>query len=233
MKRWKTSKSTEIYKVLSGRVNSYLVCHSNGVVLVDCGMNFMKYRLLKNIEAVISDDRVLDYLFLTHVHFDHCQNALAVSQELKAQVVVHSSEAYNLITGNTALPKGTMLLSKFIFYLGSFFSDMTVKCPVVEPNVIINNSGTLFSSGGLKIIHTPGHSSGSMCLIVDDEIALVGDTLYGVFPNKVFPPFADSVEDLTESWMKLLDTNCSLFLPGHGRAIKRETLEKEFSKRSI
>jgi glyoxylase-like metal-dependent hydrolase (beta-lactamase superfamily II) len=76
------------------------------------------------------------------------------------------------------------------------------------------------------ILHTPGHSSGSVSIIVDDEIALVGDTMFGIFPWSVFPPFADDVKQMTESWGKLLETNCRLFLPGHGTANKRSLVQK-------
>lgn len=232
MKKWTTKKSTEIYRVLNGRVNSYLVCHSKGLVLVDCGLNRLSSKMLKNIGKVNPAGKSIDYIFLTHTHFDHCQNTLEISKKLKAKVIVNSFESYDLISGETTVPDGTMWFSKIILKLGNIFINKTPKCSPVEPDLIINHNGTLFESESLKVIHTPGHSSGSMCLIIDDEIALVGDALFGVFPKRAFPPFADDEEELIESWGKLLKTDCSLFLPGHGSAVSRKTLEKEFFKRN-
>lgn len=57
--------------------------------------------------------------------------------------------------------------------------------------------------------------------------------MFGIFPNSIFPPFADDIQGLLKSWKKLLETNCSVFLPGHGREIKRELVEKEIKKLSF
>ncbi|MBN2339447.1 MAG: Zn-dependent hydrolase, partial [Acidobacteria bacterium] len=81
------------------------------------------------------------------------------------------------------------------------------------------------------ILHTPGHTSGSVSIIVEGEIALVGDAMFGILPGSVFPPFADDPGQLMASWGKLLDTGCSLFLPAHGSAIGRSLLQKEYHRR--
>jgi glyoxylase-like metal-dependent hydrolase (beta-lactamase superfamily II) len=44
------------------------------------------------------------------------------------------------------------------------------------------------------------------------------------------PPYADNIEAMIENWGKLLNTNCNIFLPGHGKEIKRELLQKEYYK---
>ncbi len=85
----------------------------------------------------------------------------------------------------------------------------------------------------VKIINTPGHSIDSISIIIDDEIAIVGDTLFGKFKNSVFPPFADDVSVMIESWGKLLQTGCKLFLPGHGGEVNRRLLQKEYDKYKV
>ena len=229
MKKWTTSNSTEIYQVLNGRINCYLVCNNYGLVLIDCGLTRLAGKLIKNLEKVNQEENTIDYLFLTHAHFDHSESAAQISEKFKARIVIHSSEAINLMQGITNVPKGTNLITRGLINLARKFLDLTVRCP----DVTIYSNGTLFSSAAMQIIHTPGHSQGSMSLIVDDEVAFVGDALFGVFRNKAIPPFADDVEELVESWGKLLETNCKLFLPGHGSPILRKTLEKEYLKRSL
>jgi hypothetical protein len=68
-------------------------------------------------------------------------------------------------------------------------------------------------------------------VIVNGELALVGDAMFGVFRNSIFPPFADDVPQMVKSWGKLLDTGCSLFLPSHGSANSRALVEREYTKR--
>ena len=82
------------------------------------------------------------------------------------------------------------------------------------------------------LLHTPGHTSGSISLIIDDEIALVGDALFHILPWSVFPPFGNDIDQLIESWKKLLGTGCRLFLPAHGSEIKKELLERCYTKRA-
>jgi glyoxylase-like metal-dependent hydrolase (beta-lactamase superfamily II) len=61
-------------------------------------------------------------------------------------------------------------------------------------------------------------------------VALVGDTVFGVFRGSVFPPFADDVGVLIESWDKLLKTGSKIFLPGHGVEKSRKELQNGYNK---
>lgn len=82
------------------------------------------------------------------------------------------------------------------------------------------------------IIHTPGHTYGSMSIIVDNEIALVGDAMSGLF-NSICPPFALDTKLMAESWKRLLDTGCSVYLPSHGTEDSREFVSKQYEKYSL
>ena len=68
-------------------------------------------------------------------------------------------------------------------------------------------------------------------MVIDDEIAIAGDSIIGTTPGKPFPPFADDVEILFSSWKKIIDTGCRAFLPGHGRPVSREEIISEYNKR--
>lgn len=67
-------------------------------------------------------------------------------------------------------------------------------------------------------------------VIVDNEFAIVGDTMFGVFKKSIFTPFSDNIKELIKSWGKLLNTDCSIFLSGHGEKINRELLKSEYNK---
>ena len=64
-------------------------------------------------------------------------------------------------------------------------------------------------------------------LLVDDEIAIVGDVMRKKAIFSVFLAWANQPGLVAVSWKKLLQENCNLFLPSHGREITRELLEKE------
>ena len=83
-----------------------------------------------------------------------------------------------------------------------------------------------------KIMHTPGHTPGSMSVIIDDEDALVGDTMFGVFWWTIYPPFANDTTQMINSWGNLLQTNSKVFIPSHGSANSRFLVEIDYKKRT-
>jgi glyoxylase-like metal-dependent hydrolase (beta-lactamase superfamily II) len=104
-----------------------------------------------------------------------------------------------------------------------------MRYPVVEGNLLVEEQYDLNPLGfNAYIMHTPGHTVGSISVIVDHEIAIVGDAMFGVFRNSVFPPFISDTQAMVRSWKKLLDTGCEIYLPSHGREIPRELLHKEY-----
>jgi glyoxylase-like metal-dependent hydrolase (beta-lactamase superfamily II) len=107
----------------------------------------------------------------------------------------------------------------------SIFRNKT-SFPVFEADEVINSEINL--SENIKVIQTPGHTLASQSLIVDNELAYVGDAMFGVIKNNIFPPFADDVESMIFSWKKLYDTGCQTFYPGHGQKIERALLQKQY-----
>lgn len=130
------------------------------------------------------------------------------------------------------LPSGTNGLTKLIVSLGKALPSKLFSFTPFVPDIPIQNQYVFEEPGlNIQIIETPGHSPGSVSVIIDNSVAIVGDTLFGVYRKSVFPPYADDSIILLKSWQLLLNTNCKLFLPGHSREIKRVRIEKAFNKR--
>ena len=70
-----------------------------------------------------------------------------------------------------------------------------------------------------------------MSVIIDNEIALVGDTMFGVFKGFVFLPYAEDVKKVIHSCGILFETGCTLFIPSHGSAKSRILVQKDYNKR--
>lgn len=118
MKTWKLNNGYIIYQVLNGRCNSFLISTPNGNVIVDTGMKRNLNRLLKNINSVNLHKPNIDFLILTHSHFDHCRNALFLKNELNCKVIASEKEADYTLQGYTALPKGTNPITMFLSSIG-------------------------------------------------------------------------------------------------------------------
>jgi hydroxyacylglutathione hydrolase len=230
MKTWSTSGKYNIIRVLSGRSNVFLLTNGNTNVLVDTSPGFMWDTLQHRLSKLGIDQ--IDLLILTHSHFDHAGNAARIQEKYLARVIIHESEAQYLATGDNILPVGTNAFTKWIV---KTFSDKFRSFARYQPcttDLAVSSDFSLSGYGfNAMLMHTPGHTTGSMSLIIDNEIALVGDTLFGIFPRSVFPPFASDSDQLLTSWKKLLNTTCVLFLPSHGSANNRSLLEKEYHRK--
>lgn len=229
MKKWDTFNCT-IYQVLEGRSNSFLVNSNDIYILIDTGRKNSWNKLKINLKEFLGENK-LSYLILTHTHFDHAENAAKIKKMFNSKIIVHKSEADYLKHGNSPLPKGTNLATRFIIDVIGKKIQSKYKYEPVQPDILVDEKYDLKSLGiNANIIHVQGHSKGSISIIIDNKLAIVGDGMFGVFENSIYPPFADNPKNMIESWKNLLDTGCSSFLPGHGKEISRELLEKQYYK---
>ena len=104
----------------------------------------------------------IDYILLTHGHFDHILAVHDVAEKTGAQVVIHQLDAYRL--------KAEELLA-YKPYLRDAYQEKLADIQVQD--------GDTISFGGLtaRFIHTPGHTEGS-CLIEIADCLFTGDTLF-------------------------------------------------------
>jgi glyoxylase-like metal-dependent hydrolase (beta-lactamase superfamily II) len=229
MKNWILNNGYKIDQLLSGRSNSYLICTDNGNVLVDTGRKNKKSLLIKNLKKLHVEK--IEWLIVTHTHFDHCENAGFLQKKFKCEIVVAEKGLSNAKRGYATLPRGTNPFSKTISGLGNQFIFRLFHYESFTPEHTFDEFFSFSIPGiDIELIATSGHSDDSISIIVNNEIALVGDAMFGIFKNSIFPPFADNPAKMVESWEKLLDTNCHIFLPGHGSEIKKKLVERELVK---
>ena len=83
---------------------------------------------------------------------------------------------------------------------------------------------------GLKIrtISTPGHTPGSMVVLMEEGEMLTGDSLFGLAGKRIFPPFAEDPAALMESWKLISNMDVRRFFPAHGASISPERFLDEF-----
>jgi glyoxylase-like metal-dependent hydrolase (beta-lactamase superfamily II) len=80
-----------------------------------------------------------------------------------------------------------------------------------------------------KAIHTPGHSAGSVSVLLDSGEAFVGDLAMNGFPLRLtpgFPIFAEDMAKLRESWQLLLAQGARMIYPAHGKPFEAGIMRK-------
>lgn len=229
MKTRITKNGISIIKILGGRSNVFLLKYNSHCLLIDTGVSWNRKKLKSRLKSL--DINCIDLLILTHTHFDHVANARLIKEKYGAKVLVHRSEATNIKIGFTELPQGTNWFTHFLIHRVSPKLKQLFKFTPCTCDILVDSQFDLKPFGfDAYILHTPGHSEGSSSIIVDNEIAIVGDAMFGVFPWSVFPPFANNTKEMVNSWGKLLKTGCNTFLPAHGWACNRRLLEKNYFK---
>ena len=229
--QWFTSGGYRITRVNRSRSKVFLVSTGNSHILVDTGVSRNWRKLRKDLEKlnVVS----IKLLVLTHAHFDHAGNALRIREKYGAKIMIHEKEAASLEQGFTPLPAGTNFFTSALIRWVRNKTSHQFRYRSCQADILISGRTELSAYGfNAYILPTPGHTAGSVSLIVDGEIAVAGDSIFGVFRGSVFPPFADDVPELIRSWGKLLETGCRLFIPSHGTPDSRELLQREYRKRT-
>lgn len=233
MKHWKTKNSQTITRILSGRCNCYLVSHEGKHLLIDTGRKNRWPHLIEHLNQLGVCSGSLVAIVLTHSHFDHAENVAKVKETFpQAAIIIHKNEGDYLKRGDNPIPQGTRLFSKLIItLLAHTFVLRRIRYRPANYDMLVDDTYDLQPLGFPGyLLHTPGHSPGSLSVIVDNEVAIVGDTLFGVFPGSAYPPYAENPKIMIQSWKKLLATGCSLFLPGHGRERSNALLQAEYKK---
>ncbi|NLM72741.1 MAG: MBL fold metallo-hydrolase [Clostridiaceae bacterium] len=188
-------------KVLSNGIfdsNTYIVYDNGECAVIDCGVNTGD--VLNYIEK---NSLKVRYIILTHGHIDHIFHAAEMKGKTGAELCIHEDEA--------ALYSDPSLNGTEMFGFESLRN--------AAPDRLLKHGDKLpLGNTELKIIHTPGHSPGSMCILCENSL-FSGDTL-----------FASSVgrTDLVGgSWLKLKDSienrlytlpDDIRVYPGHGGA---------------
>jgi hydroxyacylglutathione hydrolase len=231
MKVWHTKSGYKIYCLLAGRSNVFLLSGENKNILIDTSPSNRWNRLKRSLNRL--NIKNIDYLILTHTHFDHSGNSAEVKNHFNAKVVVSRKESAYLQKGESSIPHGTVFFARLLRDKIVPLLPLNFNFKPCRPDILVDQYFDL-NIFGIKayIIYTPGHSPGSQSIIVDDEIAIVGDSMFGIFPGSIFPPFADNDDDLIKSWGKLLETGCYLFLPSHGTPNSRKLVQESFEKRT-
>ncbi len=197
----------EILKITGGplAVNTWLLpSGSDRLVIVDPGAQVRSI-----IAAVERSGRTPESIWLTHGHFDHLGALQGLMQHWSnLKLAIHPADGTWL--GSGALARHKAFISGLGW--GSLVSGYTGELP--EASLFLENGMEL---SGWKIIHTPGHSPGSVCFYNEAGSVLVsGDTLFADGIGRSDGP-GGSQQSLYSSLSLILELpDSTRVLPGHG-----------------
>jgi glyoxylase-like metal-dependent hydrolase (beta-lactamase superfamily II) len=222
-----TVPKTQIHKVRLGLCNAYLILEKENAILVDAGQAGFSSVLFGYMTRHNIRPEAIRLIVVTHVHFDHVGNLKALQDRCGCPVALHANEAPLLNHGTVVFPPGTNLFGKVAASVGRGLAPL-LKFSGVKPDILIAKELSLqrYSVSG-KIVATPGHTYGSLSVLLPDGTACVGDLAANHYPGRtgpIMPPFASDVAMLMQSWQHLLDGGVKTICPGHGHPFPAEYL---------
>ncbi|ALV63364.1 hypothetical protein ADU37_CDS16650 [Thermococcus sp. 2319x1] len=184
--------------------NVYLIERGEKLFLIDAGLPGEYEKVLKYIEKLGYVPEDVETIIVTHAHYDHVGSLKDLKDATGAKVAAHKDEIPYL-TGEKKFRR---------------------EIEPVEVEIELNDGKEI---EGLRVIHSPGHTPGSICLLdLETKALFVGDLVMEENGKLKEIPHHYSLDPMKnrEAIKKLLDVDFVHLLPGHGRPILDEGKEK-------
>ena len=211
-----------------GVTNTY-VLGDRGTVLIDPAGPARSRVVLRGVMDLLGMPPRLDLIVATHCHWDHVGAAASLREATGAPLAVHRAEAEWLREGTVIWPKGVTAWGKFFRTAVAPFMLPFVRVPAITPDLVLGDEGLDLEPYGIegRVVHTPGHSPGSLSVVLPSGEAFVGDLAMNGPPMCLHPSFgvfADQPELMSASWRRLLAQGMRIVYPAHGRPFPASAL---------
>ena len=178
----------------------YLLSLGDELVLIDAGAGASANSIIANIDSLGFKSVPLATIVLTHCHIDHVGGAAALRDKYGARIVMHRLDAGPVETGDQRLTAA--------YWYGVNFQPLPV-------DIKFSGQEHTLSAGphDLVLLHTPGHTPGSISAYIDKsgKRVLFGQDIHGPF----LADFGADMKDWTSSMNRLLALNADILCEGH------------------
>lgn len=189
--------------------NCYIIYDENkNAVVIDPG--YHKERIISKID---SNDLKVKYIILTHCHADHLGQVEEIMKYTDADVIIHENDLDGLQDDEKA-----------------HFTSLGVTKPNIKKDKIItvkDKDNIEVGNIEFEVIHTPGHTSGCMCLFEKNiNVLFTGDTIFATCYGRVDLK-SGNLNDMKNSIDKLFDRFEDIIIyPGHEQNVNIDDCKK-------
>ncbi len=204
-------------------------------ILIDTGVPDSAKKILKELHKHGIENNDISLIVLTHSHSDHSGSAKALKELLNIPIAIHKAEAKDLELGR----KRPYLPTGFAGKLWKNSPPAKAEFDPVTPDIIIEHEMDLAPFGvDAKVIHTPGHTPGSVSVVVEDNLIIAGDLLAGgvmiggvaMHSRPILPPFQEDIPATKKSIQKVLDLQPKALHVCHGGPLDVESVHRMIEK---
>ena len=200
--------------------NCYLITSESEIVLIDTGWTGSGKKIVDYLKGLGKNPSDIKYIVLTHSDIDHVGGAAEMKRLTGTKLLIHAADAPALAgKARGKRVKGLLgLLFKFMSPMSHFSR--------VEPDIVIKDN---IDTGSFKVLHTPGHTDGSISLYKAREIIFVGDALRSDDAGNPKPPsklLSADIAQVKASVEMIAGLMFDTLLCGHGAPVKGEDSAK-------
>ncbi|MEE9913504.1 MAG: MBL fold metallo-hydrolase [Deltaproteobacteria bacterium] len=206
----------------------YIVRGEKKNLLIDAGVNLLAPRYLSLVNEIIGGAGQLDYLFLTHSHYDHVGSA----SYLKRHVPGLQIGAHERLTGLLQKPSVLEMMNRLsanhveLLKYNTAGDDLTLQPFATD---IILKEGDEFDLGGLTccVYETPGHTRDSLAFYFPEIKTLFPSEAVGVLQgetgSEMQVEFLSSFQDYIDSLKRMIALRPEMVCLAHGWVLTHET----------
>jgi len=214
--------------VRSGVTNTY-VLRDRGTVLIDPAGSARSGEVPRKVLDLLGTPPRLDLIVVTHCHWDHIGAAASLHGATGAPLAVHKADAEWLREGKVVWPSGVTTWGKFFRTAVAPLMLPFIRVPAIAPDLLVGDEGLDLEPYGIegRVVHTPGHSPGSVSVVLPSGEAFVGDLAMNGPPMCLHPSFgvfAHQPDLVPASWRRLLRLGVRTVYPAHGRPFPASAL---------
>lgn len=214
--------SNNIYQISLGWVNVFVI-EDNGLTLIDTGSKGSAGKIFSAIKNSGKNPYDIKRIILTHAHPDHTGSAEEIKRILGVPVMAHREDA-KIMRYGIACRKEICLtpgLKNWLIY------ELVIKRSGIniEPVNIdeqLSDHDLLPLLGGVRVIHTPGHSKGHISLLAEnEEVLIAGDLLsnnMGLGLSVIYENMAEGISSI----LNVTDLDFDKMVFGHGKPILKD-----------
>lgn len=193
--------------------NMYVLVHGKNALVIDPNDSMDGQLFLKqnNISCVT--------VLLTHEHFDHISGTNWLKDNFDCTVITNCKCAEHIKLPQKNLSDKTEVLRAFNAALSSREDLCTINPFSCNADITFQKTYDIGWFGhSVHIIETPGHTPGSVCIILDKKIIFSGDTLLKEYKTITRLPGGDKklFKNYTLPLLKKYETDEVIVYPGHG-----------------
>jgi glyoxylase-like metal-dependent hydrolase (beta-lactamase superfamily II) len=215
-----------------GVANCYLL-QQESAVLIDAGVPGQGKKFLSYLKIASLSPSDVRLVILTHCHYDHVGSAVQIARLTGAQVAIHQNEAADLAEGKQRPIRPFTRWGRFLMnFTNSSAAKKMQRFDPIKPDFTFSDepfSLDLYGIAG-RVIFTPGHTSGSVSVLLESGEIFIGDAAMNGLPSFALEPslpiIGEDLRVLKDSWKRILRENVRVVYPGHGKPFQPKWMEQ-------